>query len=166
VSIGLEQKQAIISELNAVAANALSAVVADSRGISVNDMVTLRKLARSQGVSLHVVRNTLAKRAVLGTSYECLGKAFKGPSIIAFSNDHPGAGASLFKDFSSKNQQFEIKALSFEGNFMPANQLDILASLPTYTEAVARLMSVMQGATSKLVRILAAIRDQKIEQTV
>jgi large subunit ribosomal protein L10 len=166
VAIGLEQKQSIVSELHAVAADALSVVVADSRGITVNDIVALRKLAREQGVYLCVVRNTLAKRAILGTSYECLEKVFKGPSMIAFSNEHPGSGARLFKDFSSKNQHFEVKALAFEGSLMSADQLDLLASLPTYIEAVARLMSVMQGATTKLVRTLAAMHDEKREQAV
>jgi len=143
---------------------ARSAVVANSRGITVGDMTGLRKQAREQGVYLRMVRNTLARRAVAGTDYECLQEAFVGPSVIGFSNEHPGAGARLFKQFAKANDKFEVKALAFEGNLMGVDQLDVLASLPTYEEAIAKLMSVMQGATSKLVRTLAAIRDCKEQQ--
>jgi large subunit ribosomal protein L10 len=127
-------------------------------------MTALRKEAREAGVYVRVVRNTLAKRAVEGTDYACLQDSFSGPSIIAFSNEHPGAGARLFKNFAKSNDKFEVKALAFEGNLMDASQIDVLASLPTYDEAIAKLMSVMQGATSKLARTFAAIRDQKEQE--
>ena len=164
MAIGLDDKKAIIAEVNEAATSALSAVVADSRGVTVGDMTALRKQARENGVTLRVVRNTLAKIAVEGTDYACLQDSFKGPSIIAFSNEHPGAGARLFKDFAKGNGKFEVKALAFEGNLMGADQIDVLASLPTYDEAIAKLMSVMQGATSKLARTLSAIRDQKEQE--
>ena len=86
---------------------------------------------------------------------------FKGPTLIAFSNEHPGAAARIFKDFAKGQDKFEIKAAAFEGQFLAANQIDVLASLPTREEGIAQLMSVIQGATSKLARTLAAIRDQK-----
>lgn len=164
MAIGLEDKKAIVAEVNEAATSALSAVVADSRGVSVTDMTALRKEARENGVYVRVVRNTLAKRAVEGTDFECLQDSFIGPSIIAFSTEHPGAGARLFKNFAKSNDKFEVKALAFEGNLMEASQIDVLASLPTYDEAIAKLMSVMQGATSKLARTLAAIRDQKEQE--
>lgn len=164
MAIGLEDKKAIIAEVSEAATSALSAVVADSRGVTVGDMTALRKQARENGVTVRVVRNTLAKIALEGTDYACLQDSFKGPSIIAFSNEHPGAGARLFKDFAKSNDKFEVKALAFEGNLMGADQIDVLASLPTYDEAIAKLMSVMQGATSKLARTLAAIRDQKEQE--
>ena len=164
MAIGLEDKKAIVAEVNEAATSALSAVVADSRGVTVGDMTALRKQARENGVTLRVVRNTLAKIALEGTDYACLQDSFKGPSIIAFSNDHPGAGARLFKDFAKSNGKFEVKALAFEGNLMGADQIDVLATLPTYDEAIAKLMSVMQGATSKLARTLSAIRDQKEQE--
>jgi large subunit ribosomal protein L10 len=165
VAIGFEDKKAIVTEVRKAATSALSAVVADSRGVTVAEMTSLRKQARENDVYIRVLRNTLAKRAVEGTDYACLKKHFIGPSIVAFSNDHPGVGARLFRDFAKDNDRFEVKALMFEGNLMDASQIDVLASLPTYDEAIARLMSVMQGATSKLARTLAAIRDQKEQQT-
>ena len=164
MAIGLEDKKAIVAEVNEAATSALSAVVADSRGVSVTDMTALRKEARENGVYVRVVRNTLAKRAIEGTEFECLQDSFIGPSIIAFSTEHPGAGARLFKNFAKSNDKFEVKALAFDGNLMEASQIDVLASLPTYDEAIAKLMSVMQGATSKLARTLAAIRDQKEQE--
>ena len=164
MAIGLEDKKAIVAEVNEAATSALSAVVADSRGVTVTDMTALRKEAREAGVYVRVVRNTLAKRAVEGTEYACLQDSFSGPSIIAFSNEHPGAGARLFKSFAKSNDKFEVKALAFDGNLMDASQIDVLASLPTHDEAIAKLMSVMQGATSKLARTFAAIRDQKEQE--
>jgi large subunit ribosomal protein L10 len=101
------------------------------------------------------------RRAVEGTDYACLNDVFVGPTLIAFSNEHPGAAARLFKEFAKSQSAFEIKAAAFEGNFLEASQIDILATLPTYDEAISQLMSVIQGATSKFVRTLAAVRDQK-----
>jgi large subunit ribosomal protein L10 len=159
VAIGLKDKQAIVAEVQEVASNALSAVVADSRGVAVNDMTTLRREARANGVYLRVVRNTLAKRAIEGTQFECLSESLVGPSILAFSTDHPGAGARILRDFAKTNTKMELKAAAFEGEL---TNVELLASLPTYDEAIAKLMSVMKEASAgKLVRTLAAIRDQK-----
>jgi len=159
VAIGLEDKKAIVAEVQQAAGNALSAVVAAARGISVSDMTVLRKEARASGVSIRVVRNTLARRAVQGTPFECLTDAFVGPSLIAFSNEHPGAGARILKEFAKKNAALELKAAAFEGAI---TDITLLASLPTYDEAIAKLMSVMKEASAgKLVRTIAAIRDQK-----
>jgi len=159
VAIGLEEKKAIVAEVQEAAKGALSAVVADSRGVEVGDMTALRKQARDNGVWLKVVRNTLARRAVEGTDYECLTDAFVGPTVIAFSNEHPGAGARILKEFAKKNDKLELKAAAFEGAVV---DIAVLASLPTYDEALAKLMSCMkEAAAGKLVRTLAAVRDQK-----
>lgn len=160
MAIKLEDKKAIVAEVNEAAKAALSAVVADARGVTVGAMTGLRKEAREAGVYVKVVRNTLLKRAVEGTQFDVLNDVFKGPTLIAFSNEHPGAAARIFREFAKGQDKFEIKAAAF-GQFLAANQIDVLASLPTYDEAVSQLMSVIQGATSKLARTLAAIRDQK-----
>ncbi|MCC8365665.1 MULTISPECIES: 50S ribosomal protein L10 [Xenorhabdus] len=162
MALNLQDKQAIVAEVSEVAKGALSAVVADSRGVTVDKMTELRKAGREAGVYMRVVRNTLMRRAVEGTEYECLKEAFVGPTLIAFSNEHPGAAARLFKDFAKANPAFEIKAAAFEGEFIPGSDIDRLATLPTYEEAIARLMSTMkEAAAGKLVRTLAALRDQK-----
>jgi large subunit ribosomal protein L10 len=161
MAIGLEDKKAIVAEVQQAAEGALSAVVADSRGVTVGAMNALRKEARENGVWLRVVRNTLARRALKGTDYECLEETFGGPSIIAFSNEHPGAGARILKEFAKSNEKLELKGAAFEGKI---TDVSLLASLPTYDEAIARLMSVMKEASAgKLVRTLAAVRDQKQE---
>jgi large subunit ribosomal protein L10 len=164
VPLALEGKKAIVAEVSEAAKGALSVVVADSRGVTVGKMTDLRKQARENGVELRVVRNTLARRALEGTQWECLNDSFVGPTLLAFSTDHPGAAARLFKEFAKTNKDFEVKALAYEGELIPAADIDRLATLPTYDEAIAKLMSVMKEASAgKLVRTLAALRDQKQE---
>ncbi len=162
MALGLEDKKAIVAEVQEAAQGALSAVIADSRGVTVGAMTALRSEAREAGVWMKVVRNTLARRAVEGTPYECLTDTFVGPTLIAFSKEHPGAAARIFKDFAKKNDKFELKGGAFEGNVV---SVDMLATLPTYEEALAKLMSVMkEAAAGKLVRTLAAVGTQKEEQ--
>ncbi|MBE2895178.1 50S ribosomal protein L10 [Spirabiliibacterium falconis] len=161
MALNLQDKQAIVAEVNEAAKGALSAVIADSRGVTVDKMTELRKNAREAGVSMRVVRNTLLRRAVEGTDLECLKDVMVGPTLVAFSSEHPGAAARLFKDFAKANDKFEIKGAAFEGEFIQASDIDRLASLPTYEEAIARLMGTMkEAAAGKLVRTLAALRDK------
>ena len=172
MAIGLDEKKAIVAEVNETAASALSLVVADARGVASNDMTALRATARDNQVYLRVVRNTLAKRALEGTDYECVNDTLAGPSLFGFSLEDPGAAARLFKDFAKENDKFEVKALSISGTLMGADQLDVLAKLPTRDQALSMLMSVMKAPATKLVqtmnevpgklvRTLAAVRDQK-----
>ena len=159
MALGLNDKKAIVAEVQEAASGALSAVVADSRGVTVDAMTALRKEAREAGVWMKVVRNTLAKRAIEGTEVECLADVLTGPSLIAISKEHPGAAARIFKNFAKENEEFELKAAAFEGEIVDVN---MLASLPTYDEAIAKLMAVMkEAAAGKLVRTIAAVRDQK-----
>ncbi|TKB43115.1 50S ribosomal protein L10 [Thalassotalea mangrovi] len=162
MAINLDDKKAIVAEVQEAANGAQSAVIADSRGITVEAITALRKQARENGVWMKVVRNTLARRAVEGTSFECLKDTFVGPSLIAFSSEHPGAAARLFADFAKQNEVFELKAAAYEGEVV---DVQLLAKLPTYDEAIARLMSAMKEASAgKLARTIAAIRDQKEQE--
>ncbi|CAG8999121.1 MAG: 50S ribosomal protein L10 [Candidatus Celerinatantimonas neptuna] len=161
MALRLEDKKQIVADVNEAAKGALSAVVADSRGVTVSAMTDLRAKAREAGVYMRVVRNTLARRAVEGTDYECLVDTFKGPTLIAFSNEHPGAAARLFEEFAKEEDNFEVKAAAFEGALA---DVSVLAKLPTYEEAIAKLMATMkEAAAGKLVRTIAAIRNQKEE---
>ena len=136
MALNLQDKQAIVAEVNEAAKGALSAVIADSRGVTVDKMTELRKAAREAGVTMRVVRNTLLRRAVEGTDFECLQDTFVGPTLIAFSHEHP----------------------AFEGKIQ---DVEFLATLPTYEEAIARLMGTMkEAAAGKLVRTFAALRDK------
>jgi large subunit ribosomal protein L10 len=172
VAIGLEDKKAIVAEVNETATSALSLIIADSRGVTVDGMTALRQKARENQVTLRVVRNTLAKRALEGTEYECVNSALTGPSLFGFSMEDPGAAARIFKDFAKENKDFEVKALAVSGQMLGADQLDVLAKLPTRDQALSIMMSVMKAPVTKLVqtmnevpgklvRTLAAVRDQK-----
>ncbi len=174
MAIGLEDKKAIVADVNETAANALSLVIADARGVTVGAMDSLRKQARENGVSLRVIRNTLAKRAVEGTEFECVSDALVGPSIFGFSMEDPGAAARLFKDFAKEQEKFEVKALAVGGKMLEAGQIDALATLPTREQALGMLCSVMIAPVTKLARtfnevptkvtrVVAAVRDQKQE---
>ncbi|WNC71890.1 50S ribosomal protein L10 [Thalassotalea psychrophila] len=161
MAINLDDKKAIVAEVQEAATGAQSAVIVDSRGVTVDAITTLRKEARENGVWMKVVRNTLARRALEGTEFSCISDTLVGPSLIAFSNEHPGAAARLFSDFAKSNENFELKAAAFEGNVV---DISVLAKLPTYDEAIARVMSVMKEASAgKLARTIAAVRDQKEE---
>ncbi|HBL87253.1 MAG TPA: 50S ribosomal protein L10 [Alcanivorax sp.] len=173
--LNLEDKRAIVVSVNAAASEALSAVVADYRGLSVAEMTNLRLKARETGVYLKVVRNTLAKRAVAGTDYECLTDALVGPTVLAFSQEDPGAAARLIKDFAKDHDALEVKALAVGGVAYEAKDIDVLAKLPTRDEAIAQLMSVMQAPVAKFVRTLnevpgkfvrtmAAVKDKKQQE--
>ena len=172
MAIRLEDKQQIVSEVNQAASSALSAVLADYRGVTVEDMTALRKNARANKVYLRVVRNTLLKRAVADTEFECIQEVLMGPTILALSQEDPGAAARVLKDFAKGNDDFEIKALSVGGQLMDASQIDVLAKLPTLDQARSMLMSVMLAPVTKLARtmnevpskvarVVAAVRDQK-----
>ena len=174
MAIRLEDKQQIVSEVNQAANSALSAVLADYRGVAVGELTELRKTARENKVYLRVVRNTLLKRAVADTEFECIQEALIGPTILAFSQEDPGAAARVLKDFAKENDNFEIKALSVGGKLLEASQIDVLAKLPTHDQALSILMSVMLAPVTKLARTLnevpskvtravAAVRDQKQE---
>jgi len=174
VALNLEDKKAIVAEVNETAGNALSLVIADARGVNVTDMTELRAKAREQKIDLRVVRNTLAKRAFEGTDFECVSDVLTGPSLFGFSMEDPGAAARLFKEFAKTNDKFEIKALSVSGQLLDKAQVDLLANLPTLEQALGQLASVMIAPVSKLVRtlndvpskvtrVVAAVRDQKQE---
>lgn len=172
VPMRLEDKQALVAEVNAVAAKAYSAVAAEYRGLTVEQVTNLRVQARKNGVWLKVVKNTLAKRAIAGTEFECLKDALKGPLVLAFSKEDPGAAARVVKEFAKDNELFVIRALALGGKLLPTTDLERLAKLPTREQALAMLMGVMLAPLTKLVRTLAephaklvrtvaAVRDQK-----
>ncbi|AKZ66032.1 50S ribosomal protein L10 [Candidatus Palibaumannia cicadellinicola] len=162
MALNLQNKKTIVTEVKKVAKIAISAVVADYRGITVNQLTELRKKCSQVDVKMLVVRNTLMRRIVENTPFECLTKTFIGPTLIAFSTKHPGTAARLFKSFAQEHTKLNIKAAAFEGAVIPALQIDKLATMPTYEEAIAKLMFTLQEASiGKLARIFVTLRDQK-----
>ena len=172
MALNFEQKQAIVAEVAEVARTAYSAVAAEYRGISVEKMTELRVQARSNGVYLRVVKNTLARRAVKDTEFECMTDGLTGPLVLAFSQEDPGAAARVIKDFAKNNDKLVVKLVSISGQMLAPSELETLAKMPTYDQAISMLMSVMKAPVQKLaatmnevpgklVRTIAAIRDAK-----
>ena len=172
--LNLDDKKAIVAEVSETAGQALSLVIADARGVDVNDMNALRTKARAENVQLRVIRKTLAKRAFAETDYACVEDVLVGPSLFAFSMEDPGAAARLFKDFAKGNDSFDVKALSVSGQLLGKDQIDVLANLPTLKQALGMLANVTLAPVTKLVRtlnevptkvtrVVAAVKTQKEE---
>ena len=172
MTLTLAAKKAVVKEVAEVASKAISVVVADYRGLSVNEMTQLRVSARKTGVYLRVVPNTLTRRAFEETEFACLNEQLVGPLFIALSMESPGDAARLLKDFSKTFDKIVVKAIAIGGKTYPVNQLAAIASLPTRDEALAKLLYVMRAPIeklartlaepqAKLVRVLAAIKAQK-----
>ncbi len=172
MALHLEDKKALVAEVAEVAAKAQSVVAAEYRGLTVGQMTELRAKARKQGVYMRVVKNTLARKALAGTSFEAVGPKLKGPLVLAFSKDDPGAAARVVKDFAKAHEKLVAKLVSLGGQILPGAELERVASLPTREQALSMLLGVLKAPMSKLVRTLAeppaklartvaAIRDQK-----
>jgi large subunit ribosomal protein L10 len=156
VASNLGAKRAIVAEVAAVAASAHSAVAAEYRGLTVSAMTELRAKARAEGVYLRVVKNTLARRAVEGTAFECMRSGLAGPLVLAFSREDPGAAARLVKDFARQHEQLRAQLVVVGGQLMDASALERLASLPTREQALSQMLAVMKAPIAKFVRTLAA----------
>ncbi len=172
MALNLEDKKSIVAEVSTVAASAHSAVAAEYRGLTVEEMTELRVKARNEGVYLRVIKNTLTKRAVEGTEFECMADSLVGPLVMAFSQEDPGAAARLVKEFSKEHDKLIARVLAVGGEVLPVEQLDRLSKLPNRDQAISMLMSVMKAPIEKFVRTLnephakfvrtvAAVRDQK-----
>lgn len=172
MSLTFQQKEAVVTEVHDVAANAQAAVAAEYIGLNVAQMTELRAKARESDVYVRVVKNTLARRAVEGTSFDCLKESLTGPLVLVFSGEDPGAGARLVRDFSKDNEHLVARAIVFAGELRPAEDLKLLADMPTLDEARAQLLGLLKAPQTKLVRtlaepaglvvrVLAARRDQQ-----
>ena len=168
----LEAKKAIVSEVAGVAAKAPSAIAAEYSGITVEDMTRLRQSARAAGVYLRVIRNTLARRALENTKFDCMRDGLVGPLLIAFSDNEPGSAAKIIRDFAKANDKLVVKLVVLDGKLLQPSDIETLAALPSRELAVSMLMGVMQAPVTKLaltlaepharlVRTIAAIRDKK-----
>lgn len=158
LSLNLQEKQAVVAEVSAQVAQSQTIVLAEYRGIKVADITKLRATARQSGVYLHVLKNTLARRAVQGTSFESLADSMVGPLVYSMSAD-PVAAAKVMADFAKTNTNLVIKAGAMSGSLLSAEQIAVLAAIPSRDELISRLMATMNATTAKFVRTLAAIRD-------
>ncbi len=166
MTLNLAAKKAVVEEVAEVASKAISAVVADYRGLTVNEMTLLRAEARKARVYLRVVRNTLTRRAFENTEFACLSDRLVGPLVVALSLDAPSDAARLLKEFSKSNEKLKIQALSVGGRVYGSDQLDVVASLPTRDEALAKLMMVMRAPIEKLARTIAEPKAKLVRTVV
>jgi large subunit ribosomal protein L10 len=155
MALRLVDKKALVKEVNVVAGESVTAVAAEYRGLSVPEMTELRVQARNSGVYMRVVKNTLARRAIEGTDFECLKDTLKGPLLLAFAKEDPGAAARVIRDFAKQHSALQAISLAIGGQLLPGSDLDRVASLPTLDQARAMLLGVMMAPASKLVRTLA-----------
>ena len=172
MALNLEQKKAIVAEVAEVASGAYSAIAAEYRGLSVGEMTELRAQARSNGVYIRVIKNSLARRAMEGTDFACMAEGMTGPLVMAFSQEDPGAAARVIKDFAKGHDKLVVRLVSVGGKLLAPSDIEALAKMPTYEQAISILMGTMKApiqklastlneVPGKLVRTIAAVRDAK-----
>ena len=155
MSLDLERKRAIVSEVARVAERAPSAIAAEYSGLNVAEMTVLRQSARQAGVYLRVAPNTLARRALEGTRFECMREGLVGPLLLAFSGDEPGSAAKVIRDFARRNDKLVVRLVAMEGRLLPAADIEKLAAMPSLEQGRAMLLGLMQAPLAKFVRLLA-----------
>src|ERR1700749_2419498 len=155
MALNLEDKKTLVAEVAEVAATAQSVVAAEYRGITVSQMTDLRAKARAQGVYMRIVKNTLARKALAGTSFEAIGPKLKGPLVLAFSKDDPGAAARVVKDFAKTNEKLVPTLVSIGGQVLSGKDLDRVSGLPNREQALSQLLGLLKAPIEKLARTLA-----------
>lgn len=158
--LNVEDKKAIVADVGAQLAAAQTVVLAEYRGIPVGQLTALRASARSQGVYLRVLKNTLARRAAQGTPFEQLGDLMVGPLIYGISAD-PVASAKVLHQFSKGQDQLVIKAGFYNGKVLDVNAVKALATIPSRDELLSMLLGVMKAPVSAMARVLGAVAEQK-----
>src|SRR4030081_2233258 len=151
MALNLEDKKTLVAEVAEVAAKAQSVVAAEYRGLTVGQMTDLRSKARTAGVYVRVIKNTLARLALAGTSFESVGPKLKGPLVLAFSKDDPGAAARGVENFAKANHKLVATLVSLGGQVLTGAELDKVASLPTREQALSMLLGVIKSPMQKLV---------------
>ena len=171
MSLNRQEKAVVVEEVVATVAHAQSIVIAEYRGLDVASVTELRKKARESGVYLRVLKNTLARRAITGTSFEDLSEQLVGPLLYGISTD-PVSAAKVMADFAKTNDKLVIKAGSLPNSVLNQEGVKALASMPSREELLSKLLGTMQApiatfvrtlneVPTKFVRGLAAVRDQK-----
>jgi len=160
LSLNRNEKEAVVTDVSAQVARSQTLALAEYRGLTVEHMNKLRVDARAKGVYLHVLKNTLARRAVAGTPFECAAEAMTGPLIYGFSEDAVAA-AKVIADFAKGNDKLVVKAGAYAGKALDANGVKALAAIPSKEVLLAQLLGLMQSPISRLARVVAAIAEKK-----
>ena len=170
--LNLEQKKDLVKEVAGILGTADTILTADYRGLTANQLNEFRKIARSPGIYIKIVKNNMLKMALNDSEYSSISEKINGPQILATSSDNPGEFAKLVKSFIDDHENIELKSLAYKGKELDLSEIKKLASLPTYEEAISMLMSVMQAPIQKLmstmnevptkmVRTLDAVKQSK-----
>jgi len=162
LSLNRSEKEAVVNDVTGLAAKAQTLVLAEYRGITVADMTRLRSNARSNGVSLSVLKNTLARRAVADTGFAVVSDQMTGPLIYGFSEDAVAA-AKVVAEFAKTNDKLVIRAGAYGGKALDANGVKQLASIPSKEVLLAQLLGLMQSPVTRTARVLAALAEKKGE---
>jgi large subunit ribosomal protein L10 len=165
VALKIGEKKVVVKEIAEIASTAQSAVAAEYRGLTVQQLSSLRSNARELGVYVKVVKNNLVKIAIKDTSLECMDSSLKGPLIFAFSKDELGAAAKLVNDFKKDNDLLKPVAMAVNGELIDVEKLSQIAALPNRDQAISMLMAVMKLPIEKFVRTLSA-PNVKLVQTL
>jgi large subunit ribosomal protein L10 len=160
LSLNRNEKQTVVTDVAAQAARSQTLALAEYRGLTVEHLNALRKQARDKGVYLHVLKNTLARRAVAGTPFEVASESMVGPLIYGFSEDAVAA-AKVIADFAKGNDKLIVKAGAYAGKALNADGVKALAAIPTKEVLLAQLLGLMQSPVSRIARVLAAIAEQR-----
>ena len=173
MALTLEEKKEIVADVNQLANDSSSLVIADARGLKVSEANELRSEGYKANVSFRVIKNTLVRLSLKGTSYEDIDDDyFNGPTMLAFSYEEPGAAAKILKSFAKKNENLNIKGLSIDGKHFNGSEINKLATLPTFIEAISKfagllkaplgkIASLMNEVPSKFARTVTAVKEQK-----
>lgn len=162
MSLNRSEKEAVIHEVTGLAAKAQTLVMAEYRGITVADMTKLRTQARSNGVSLSVLKNTLARRAVAGSPFEAVADKMTGPLIYGFSVDAVAA-AKVVVEFAKTNDKLVVRGGAYGGKALDSQGVKQLASIPSKEILLGQLLGLMQSPISRTARVLAALAEKRAE---
>jgi large subunit ribosomal protein L10 len=160
LSLNRNEKAAVVTDVAAQVARSQTLALAEYRGLTVEHMNKLRVDARAKGVYLHVLKNSLARRAVTGTPFECAAQAMTGPLIYGFSQDAVAA-AKVMADFAKGNDKLIVRGGAYAGKALDANGVKALAAIPSKEVLLAQLLGLMQSPISRLARVVAAIAEKK-----
>lgn len=160
MSLNRNEKEAVVADVSAQVAKAQTLALAEYRGLTVEHLNTLRRQARDKGVYLHVLKNSLARRAVAGTPFEVAAASMAGPLIYGFSTDAVAA-AKVIADFAKTNDKLVIKAGAYGGKALDAEGVKALAAIPAKEVLLAQLLGLMQSPVSRIARVLAAVAEKR-----
>jgi large subunit ribosomal protein L10 len=160
LSLNRNEKQTVVTDVAAQAARSQTLALAEYRGLTVAHLDVLRRQAREKGVYLHVLKNTLARRAVAGTPFEVAAESMVGPLIYGFSEDAVAA-AKVLSDFAKGNDKLIVKGGAYAGKALDADGVKSLASVPSKEVLLSQLLGLMQSPVSRIARVLAAIAEQR-----